>query len=70
MATQPIPRPVEGCQTCQKQYSNLQIVYRMWYACPGDPGAQGVFEASREDYEKHHASHTPALSESEESASC
>lgn len=67
MATQPVPRPVEGCETCRRGYQSIVSLYRMWMTCPDDPGAQGTFEAAREDYEKHHQeNHKPES----EAASC
>ena len=54
MATQPVPRPIEGCETCRTGYQTLIDMYKLWYACPNDPGAKGIFEAEREEYEQHH----------------
>lgn len=53
MEKPPMPYPVTDCATCQHQYWQLMDLYRLWITAPGDPGAKGLFEASREDYEAH-----------------
>lgn len=54
MRRQPVPRPATDCGTCQQQYQQLVDLYGMIVAAPGDPGARGLFDAAREDYESHH----------------
>lgn len=57
MATNPLPRPAAGCEVCNACYQRVIEMYRLWAAVPHDPGAGGLFEAMREEYERHVASH-------------
>ena len=54
MVRQPVPRQATACVICQQQYQQLVDLYRMVVVAPGDPGARGLFDAVREDYESHH----------------
>lgn len=48
-------QPVRTCETCQKQFQQLKTLYGMYQACPSDPGATGVFQASLKEYREHHS---------------
>lgn len=47
-------KPVDACEQCQGHFKELQKLYAMHKACPSDPGAIGVLQASLEAYRQHH----------------
>ncbi len=57
MAIHSLPRPLAGCESCKDFYQRLVEMYHLWAAVPNDPGAGGLFQAIREEYEQHVASH-------------
>lgn len=55
-------QPFHDCQECQKQFQELKSLYGMYKACPADPGATALLQASLEAYNQHHqeANHYPS----------
>lgn len=59
-------KPVQDCETCQQNFTELKTFYSLHKTQPRDPGAIGLLQASLDAYNAHHATAHPIHPEQQE----